>query len=186
MIDYKILEIPDLILIEPKAFHDDRGFFYESYNKKDFEDVIGKKINFVQDNHSKSIKSVLRGLHFQSPPHAQDKLVRAVRGEIYDVAVDLRVNSKHFGSWCAELLTDKNKRQMWIPKGFAHGFLVISDEAEICYKTSSFYNKSSDISIKWNDKDLDIKWPKLESDFLISSKDINAISFKEYKDKPFF
>ena len=173
------LSIPDVLLIEPQVFGDERGFFFESFNQKKFEDVIGKKVNFVQDNHSKSIKGVLRGLHYQLNPKAQGKLVRVTQGEVFDVAVDLRKSSPTFGQWVGEILSADNKKQMWIPEGFAHGFLTLSDTAEFLYKTTDFYSKDHEEAIQWNDKIIDIDWPM--KDVSLSSKDNAAPSFKEAK-----
>jgi dTDP-4-dehydrorhamnose 3,5-epimerase len=153
------LSIPDVLLIEPQVFGDGRGFFFESFNQNKFEDAIGRKINFVQDNHSKSVKGVLRGLHYQLPPKAQGKLVRVIQGEVFDVAVDLRKSSPTFGEWVGEVLSGDNKKQLWIPEGFAHGFLTLSDTAEFLYKTTDFYSKDHEQAITWNDKSLLINWP---------------------------
>ncbi|EGJ6228292.1 dTDP-4-dehydrorhamnose 3,5-epimerase, partial [Escherichia coli] len=132
-------EIPDVLIFEPKVFGDERGFFMESFNQKVFEEAVGRKVEFVQDNHSKSSKGVLRGLHFQRPPFEQAKLVRCIVGEVFDVAVDIRVGSDSYGHWVGIILSSENKRQLWIPEGFAHGFLVLSDEAEFVYKTTNYY-----------------------------------------------
>ena len=171
------LSIPDVLLIEPQVFGDDRGFFYESFNQNKFEESIGKKINFLQDNHSKSIKGVLRGLHYQLTPKAQGKLVRVIQGEVFDVAVDLRQSSSTFGQWVGEMLSGDNKKQLWIPEGFAHGFLTLSDTAEFLYKTTDFYSKDHEEAIQWNDKTIGIDWPMQEVS--LSSKDSAAVSFKE-------
>jgi len=171
------LSIPDVLLIEPQVFGDSRGFFFESFNQKKFEDVIGKKVNFVQDNHSKSIKGVLRGLHYQLPPKAQGKLVRVTRGEVFDVAVDLRKSSPTFGKWVGEIISADNKKQIWIPEGFAHGFVTLSDTAEFLYKTTDFYSKEHEQAIRWNDETIGIQWPT--KDISLSAKDENAQSFKE-------
>jgi dTDP-4-dehydrorhamnose 3,5-epimerase len=171
------LNIPDVFLIEPQVFGDNRGFFYESFNQNKFEEAIGKKINFVQDNHSKSVKGVLRGLHYQLPPKAQGKLVRVIQGEVFDVAVDLRQSSPTFGKWVGEILSGDNKKQMWIPEGFAHGFLTLSDTAEFLYKTTDFYSKDHEQAIQWNDETIGIDWPMQEVS--LSSKDNAALSFKE-------
>lgn len=152
-------DIPDLLIFEPKVFGDQRGFFMESFNQKSFEDSLGRKVNFVQDNHSKSTKGVLRGLHYQLNPHAQGKLVRCVVGEVFDVAVDIRRESPTFGKWVGVLLSAENKRQLWIPEGFAHGFYVISETAEFLYKTTNYYHPESDRGLMWNDPSIDIKWP---------------------------
>jgi len=171
------LSIPDVLLIEPQVFGDDRGFFYESFNQNKFEEAMGKKINFVQDNHSKSVKGVLRGLHYQLPPKAQGKLVRAIQGEVFDVAVDIRRSSPTFGKWVGEILSSDNKKQMWIPKGFAHGFLTLSNTAEFLYKTTDFYSKNYEQAIRWNDESINIKWPMDEPS--LSAKDIAAKSFPD-------
>ena len=173
------LNIPDVLLIEPQVFGDDRGFFYESFNQNKFEEAMGKKINFVQDNHSKSVKGVLRGLHYQLTPKAQGKLVRVIQGEVFDVAVDLRQSSPTFGQWVGEILSADNKKQMWIPEGFAHGFLTLSDTAEFLYKTTDFYSKDHEQAIQWNDETIGIDWPMQEVS--LSSKDNAALSFKEAK-----
>jgi dTDP-4-dehydrorhamnose 3,5-epimerase len=163
------LNIPDVLLIEPDIFEDSRGFFLESFNHAKFEQIIGRKIQFVQDNHSKSIKGVLRGLHYQDPK-SQGKLVRVIRGEIFDVAVDIREGSPTFGKWAAEILSEENKRQLWVPEGFAHGFLTLSDVAEVLYKVSDYYAPEFEKCIIWNDPDLNIKWP-IKSLPLLSLKD---------------
>jgi dTDP-4-dehydrorhamnose 3,5-epimerase len=163
------LYIPDVLLIEPEIFGDDRGFFFESFNQKDFEKATGKKVNFVQDNHSKSIKGVLRGLHYQLPPKAQGKLVRVSHGEVFDVVVDLRQSSVTFGKWAGEILSAENKKQIWIPEGFAHGFLTLSDTAEFLYKTTDFYSLENEHSISWNDPEIGIKWPDIN--IVLSAKD---------------
>ncbi len=138
-------EISDLLIFEPKVFGDDRGFFMESFNQKVFDEVVGRKVDFVQDNHSKSVKAVLRGLHLQLPPFAQAKLVRCIVGEVFDVAVDVRKNSQTFGKWVGVNLSADNKRQFWIPEGFAHGFLVLSETAEFVYKTTNYYSPIHDL-----------------------------------------
>ena len=173
------LNIPDVLLIEPQVFGDERGFFYESFNQNKFEEAIGRKINFVQDNHSKSVKGVLRGLHYQLTPKAQGKIVRVIQGEVFDVAVDLRQSSPTFGKWVGEILSSDNKKQLWIPEGFAHGFLTLSDTAEFLYKTTDFYSKNHEEAIQWNDETIRIDWPM--KDVSLSSKDNAALSFKEAK-----
>ncbi|MFA7955505.1 dTDP-4-dehydrorhamnose 3,5-epimerase [Escherichia coli] len=140
-------EIPDVLIFEPKVFGDERGFFFESFNQKIFEEAVGRKVEFVQDNHSKSTKGVLRGLHYQLEPYAQGKLVRCVVGEVYDVAVDIRKSSPTFGKWVGVNLSAENKRQLWIPEGFAHGFLVLSETAEFVYKTTNYYHPESERGI---------------------------------------
>ncbi|APW36520.1 dTDP-4-dehydrorhamnose 3,5-epimerase [Rhodoferax koreense] len=168
------LAIPDVILIEPKVFGDARGFFYESFNGKAFDEAVGHHVEFVQDNHSRSSKGVLRGLHYQLPPHAQGKLVRCTRGAVFDVAVDIRKSSPTFGQWVGEELSEENHKQLWIPPGFAHGFLVLSETADFLYKTTNYYAASHERSIIWNDATVGIEWP-LErvgvSAPLLSSKD---------------
>jgi dTDP-4-dehydrorhamnose 3,5-epimerase len=162
-------EIPDVLILEPRIFEDDRGFFYESYNEKLFAEKTGVTTHFVQDNHSCSVKNVLRGLHYQIQ-QPQGKLVRVVVGEVFDVAVDLRKSSSTFGQWVGCFLSAENKRQFWIPEGFAHGFLVLSEVAEFLYKTTNYYAPQYDRTLLWNDFDLAIDWP-LEGDPILSAKD---------------
>jgi dTDP-4-dehydrorhamnose 3,5-epimerase len=164
------LAIPDVLLIEPKVFGDERGFFFESFNQKAFNEATGLDIHFVQDNHSKSAQSVLRGLHYQLPPRAQGKLVRVIAGEVFDVAVDIRKGSPTFGQWVSAMLSAGNKQQMWIPPGLAHGFLVLSESAEFLYKTTDYWAPEFERCILWNDPDLAIEWP-LEDDPVLSGKD---------------
>ena len=164
------LAIPDVVLIEPKVFGDDRGFFFESFNHARFEEAIGRPVQFVQDNHSRSAQHVLRGLHYQIQ-QPQGKLVRVVQGEVFDVAVDLRKSSPTFGQWVAETLTAENHKQLWLPPGFAHGFVVLSDTADFLYKTTAYYAPECDRGIAWNDPDLAIAWPALPVDYLLSDKD---------------
>ena len=171
--------IPDVLIFEPKVFGDERGFFFESFNQKLFEEAVGYPVTFVQDNHSKSSKGVLRGLHYQLPPHAQGKLVRCVAGEVFDVAVDIRKSSPTFGQWVGVHLSGENKRQLWIPEGFAHGFLTLSETAEFLYKTTDYYHCESEGAIAWNNFELNIQWP-IEKVFL-SKKDQNAQSFIKFK-----
>ena len=171
------LSIPGVYLIEPQVFGDERGFFFESYNQKKFDEVVGRHVQFVQDNHSKSSKGVLRGLHFQDPK-PQGKLVRVTQGEVFDVAVDIRKNSPTFGRWVAEILTGENKKQLWIPEGLAHGFLVLSETAEFLYKTTDFYAPEYEQTIAWNDPELGIEWPLYEAPKL-SLKDQNGRLFSE-------
>jgi len=166
-----LLKIPDVKLIEPDVFEDERGFFYESFNQKKFNEAIGLDILFVQDNHSKSSKGVLRGLHYQEAPFAQGKLVRVIAGEVFDVSVDVRKDSSTYGQWVAEVLSGENKKQLWIPEGFAHGFLTLSNEAEFLYKTTDFYNKESEKSIHWKNNEFNIDWPEVEERVLTSEKD---------------
>jgi len=160
------LNIPDIIVIEPQVFVDDRGFFFESFNSIYFRRITGIETKFVQDNHSKSKKGVLRGLHYQLPPKTQGKLVRVVKGEVFDVAVDIRRDSSTFGQWIGEFLSEYNKKQLWIPPGFAHGFLSMRDDTELLYKTTNFYSKTHERSIVWNDPKINISWPKNSTIFL--------------------
>lgn len=171
------LAIPDVVLIEPKVFRDERGFFFESFNQAQFEEAIGKSVQFVQDNHSRSAKHVLRGLHYQIQ-QPQGKLVRVVQGEVFDVAVDLRKNSKTFGQWVGEILSAENKRHIWIPEGFAHGFVVLSDAAEFLYKTTDYYAPAHERCILWNDATLAIQWPAGIQPIL-SAKDAQGKPFIE-------
>lgn len=171
--------IPDVLIFEPKMFGDDRGFFFESFNHQQFESAIGRSVSFVQDNHSRSFKGVLRGLHYQLAPHAQGKLVRCVAGEVFDVAVDIRKSSPTFGQWAGVYLSGENKRQLWIPEGFAHGFMTLTGTAEFLYKTTNYYSPESDRSIRWNDETIAIAWPELDSGILTSSKDSAAKSFPD-------
>jgi dTDP-4-dehydrorhamnose 3,5-epimerase len=171
--------IPDVLIFEPKVFGDDRGFFMESFNQKVFEEAVGRKVDFVQDNHSKSTKDVLRGLHYQLPPFAQAKLVRCVVGEVFDVAVDIRKSSATFGKWVGVNLSAENKRQLWIPEGFAHGFLVLSETADFVYKTTNYYSSMYDRSLLWNDPEINILWPGNTNDLVISNKDKLAKKIEE-------
>ena len=175
-------EIPDVLIFEPKVFSDERGFFFESFNQKVFEEAVGRKVKFVQDNHSKSSKGVLRGLHYQLEPYAQAKLVRCMVGEVFDVAVDIRKSSPTFGKWVGVNLSAENKHQLLIPEGFAHGFLVLSNTAEVLYKTNNYYNKENERNIIWNDNTIDIDWPELNINVILSTKDkcashINKIDY---------
>ena len=170
------LKIPDVKLIEPSVFEDERGYFYESFNQQKFNDAIGEHVTFVQDNHSKSSKGVLRGLHYQEAPFAQGKLVRVVTGEVFDVAVDIRKDSPTYGQWVAEILSAENKKQLWIPGGFAHGFLTLSLFADFVYKTTNFYNQKYENCILWDDNFLDIKWT-YQSKYIVSKKDLNGKTF---------
>lgn len=164
--------IPEVILFEPKVFGDERGFFFESFNHARFEEAVGRPVRFVQDNHSKSTKGVLRGLHYQVQ-QAQGKLVRVVQGEVFDVAVDIRRSSPTFGKWVGAHLTAENKHQLWVPEGFAHGFVVLSDTAEFLYKTTDYYAPAHERSILWNDPDLGIDWG-FDGTPTLSQKDMNA------------
>ncbi len=168
-------EIPEVLILEPTVFGDERGFFMESFNKKKFENIVKGEVEFVQDNHSCSSIGVLRGMHFQRAPHAQGKLIRCVAGTIYDVAVDIRPESETFGSWVGVILSGENKRQLWIPEGFAHGFLVLEGDAEILYKSTDYYHPELEGIIRWDDKILNIDWPKQPN--TVSQKDSNGMDF---------
>ncbi|MGC4367122.1 dTDP-4-dehydrorhamnose 3,5-epimerase [Hydrogenophaga sp. R2] len=168
--------IPDVLVLEPKVFGDSRGFFMESFNQSAFKEATGLDVNFVQDNHSRSSKGVLRGLHYQLPPHAQGKLVRVVRGSVFDVAVDIRRDSPTYGQWVGVQLSEDNHRQLWIPPGLAHGFLVTSESADFLYKTTAYYSPSHERSILWSDPVLAIRWPISET-VLVSSKDQAGSAF---------
>lgn len=169
--------IPDVLIFEPKVFGDTRGFFFESFNQRDFTAATGLTPVFVQDNHSRSAKGVLRGLHYQIV-QPQGKLVRVSEGEVFDVAVDIRKGSKTFGQWVGAHLSAENKRQMWVPPGFAHGFVVLSDFAEFLYKTTDYYAPEHERCIAWNDADIGIVWP-IESEPLLSKKDVDGAKFAE-------
>ena len=170
-------EIPDVLIVEPRVFEDARGFFLESFNQRDWLAATGLEVQFVQDNHSRSSRGVLRGLHYQIR-QPQGKLVRVVNGEIFDVVVDIRRNSPAFGKWAGNTLSAENRRQIWIPSGFAHGFLVMSETAEVLYKTTDFYSPENERTIRWNDKNLNIDWPSVVKPVL-SDKDANAPMFAE-------
>ncbi len=170
-------KIPEVVLLEPKVLGDERGFFFESFNHRQFEAAIERPVSFVQDNHSRSSKNVLRGLHYQVN-HPQGKLVRVVKGEVFDVAVDLRKSSSTFGQWVGVHLSDENKQQLWIPEGFAHGFIVLSDYAEFFYKTTQYYAPGEERSLAWNDRHLAINWP-IEGQPILSVKDQTAKTLAE-------
>jgi len=163
--------IPDVLIIEPKVFGDERGFFFESFNQKAFNEATGLDVSFVQDNHSRSAKGVLRGLHYQLPPHEQGKLVRVVRGSVFDVAVDIRRDSHSFGQWVGVELSEDNHRQLWIPPGLAHGFLVTSEGADFLYKTTAYFAPNFEKCLAWNDPSLAISWPLSLEMVKLSSKD---------------
>jgi len=169
--------IPDLKILEPKVYGDARGFFMESYNRQAFKEATGEEVDFVQDNHTRSTKNVLRGLHYQIK-QAQGKLVRVVAGLVYDVAVDLRKDSETFGQWAGVELSSDNQRQVWVPPGFAHGFLVLSETADFLYKTTEYYAPEQERCIRWNDPTLNINWP-VEGVAKLSEKDRQGVSFKE-------
>jgi dTDP-4-dehydrorhamnose 3,5-epimerase len=168
--------IPDVLIIQPKVFGDDRGWFFESFNENEFSAAVGQKVTFVQDNHSLSKKGVLRGLHYQME-QTQGKLVRVAKGSVYDVAVDLRQSSSTFGRWTGVELSAENKKQMWIPKGFAHGFLVLSDEAEFLYKTTDYWHAASEQCLAWNDPKLNIEWPANIVSPILNSKDAKGFAW---------
>lgn len=172
------LSIPDVLLIEPKVFGDERGFFFESFNQAAFEAAVGRRVDFVQDNHSRSAGNVLRGLHYQLPPKAQGKLVRVIAGAVFDVAVDLRRNSPTRGRWVATTLSADNKRQMWVPEGFAHGFLVLGESAEFLYKTTGYYAPELERCVRWDDPELAIDWP-LAGPPLLSAKDSGGVALRD-------
>jgi len=173
---FKSLDIPEVVLIEPKVFKDERGFFMETYKMPDFVNA-GVKANFVQDNHSRSTKGILRGLHYQNPPFAQAKLVRAVKGEIFDVAVDIRTDSPTWGKWIGVILSEENKNILYVPETFAHGFCVLSEVAEVIYKTTNVYSAEAEAGIIWNDEDLNIEWPVKEP--ILSEKDKKLPALKD-------
>lgn len=166
--------IEGVLIIEPKVFGDERGFFFESFNQRAFNEAVGHTVDFVQDNHSRSAKGVLRGLHFQRPPHAQGKLVRVTQGSVFDVVVDIRPDSATFGRWVGVELSGVNHRQMWIPAGLAHGFLVTSNSADFLYKTTDYYRPESEGSVRWDDPDLAIAWPLEGITPALSAKDAAA------------
>jgi dTDP-4-dehydrorhamnose 3,5-epimerase len=173
--------IPEVALIEPKVYGDTRGFFFESFNERQFSEIIGQNVRFVQDNHSRSSRGVLRGVHYQVR-HTQGKLVRVVSGAVFDVAVDLRRSSPTYGSYVGEILTAENKRMLWVPEGFGHAFLVLSDNADFLYKTTDYYDPDAERCIRWDDPDLDIRWPLEELEDVevkLSQKDREGLQFRE-------
>jgi dTDP-4-dehydrorhamnose 3,5-epimerase len=172
-------DIPAVLIIEPKVFGDARGFFMESWNQRSFDEAVGQPVRFVQDNHSRSARGVLRGLHYQLPPHAQGKLVRVTHGVVFDVAVDLRRSSATCGRWVGCELSADNHRQFWIPPGFAHGFVVLSDSADFLYKTTDYHAPACEAAVRWDDPELAIAWPQLGSELLLSAKDKQAPSWRE-------
>lgn len=174
------LSIPDVILLEPKVFRDERGYFFESFNQKVFNDLIGEEITFVQDNQSRSAKNVLRGLHYQTE-QLQGKLIRVIEGEIFDVAVDLRPSSPSFGKWVSVVLSSTNKHQLWVPAGFAHGYLVLSETAEVFYKTTDYYLPTSEKIILWSDSQLSIDWPINDFVPITSAKDKLGVLLKDLR-----
>lgn len=184
MINKYKTNIEGLFLLEPQFISDERGYFYESFNQLEFENIIGNNISFVQDNHSHSSEGVLRGLHFQVSPKSQGKLVRVVSGEIYDVAVDLRKKSSTYGKYCAVILSAENRKQFWIPEGFAHGFLSLTDNTEVIYKVTDYYSPEHERTIIYNDPFININWP--EGNKILSKKDMLGIKFRELNDNDFF
>ena len=170
--------IPDVVVVEPKVFGDARGYFYESFNRRRLEALLGRPLDFVQDNQSLSARGVLRGLHYQRP-HPQGKLVRVTRGEVFDVAVDLRRGSPTCGRWVGEVLSETSKNQLWIPEGFAHGFLVLSDRAEFLYKTTDYYHPETERCIRWDDRALAISWPALGAPPSVSAKDAAGLALSD-------
>lgn len=166
--------LPEVLLLEPRVFGDERGFFMESFNQRAFDAAVGHPVAFVQDNHSRSTRGVLRGLHYQLPPHAQGKLVRVTAGRVFDVAVDMRRSSPRFGRWSGAELSGENHHQLWIPPGFAHGFLVLSDSADFLYKTTDYYAPQSEAAVRWDDPTLGIPWPDAGSMPQVSAKDAVA------------
>lgn len=171
------LTIPDVVLFEPKVFGDERGFFFESFNQRQLETAIGKTVQFVQDNHSRSVKNVLRGLHYQIQ-QPQGKLVRVIQGEVFDVAVDIRKHSATFGQWVGEILSAENKKQLWIPEGFAHGFITLSETAEFLYKTTDYWAPTFERCIRWNDEEIAIDWLTKVSP-LVSNKDRMGVNLSQ-------
>lgn len=170
--------IPDVLVLEPKVFGDARGFFFESFNQKLFEDAVGRQVSFVQDNHSRSVKGVLRGLHYQVQ-QPQAKLVRVVSGAVFDVAVDIRRSSSTFGQWVGVELTESNHKQLWVPQGFAHGFLVLSESADFLYKTTDYYAPSHERCIRWDDRSIGIEWPETGAAPTLSPKDAAGVFLDE-------
>ncbi|HIO90873.1 MAG TPA: dTDP-4-dehydrorhamnose 3,5-epimerase [Campylobacterales bacterium] len=173
-------EIEDVIIIEPKVHEDERGYFYESFRQDKLDEFLGYKINFIQDNESKSSYGTLRGLHFQLPPQAQTKLVRVIEGEVLDIAVDIRKNSPTFGKYISLILSDKNRKQLLIPHGFAHGFITLSNEAIFSYKVDNYYSPQHDRGIAYNDPDIDINWMITSDDIILSKKDKTQPLLKDF------
>lgn len=169
--------LPGVLVVRPRIFHDERGFFLESWNQRAFDDVIGREVHFVQDNHSRSHCGVLRGLHYQVAPFAQAKLVTVMQGKIFDVAVDVRPGSETLGKWIGEELCGDQRTSLWIPEGFAHGFLVLSETADVLYKTTAFYSPNHERCIRWDDEDLAIRWPAVRCGPVVSAKDALGIAF---------
>lgn len=175
------MTISEVVLLRPEFFKDERGHFFESYNRKNLEKALGYAPNFVQDNHSTSSAGVLRGLHFQKPPWAQGKLVRVIEGEIFDVAVDIRPDSPTRGQWVGERLTAENRKQLWIPEGFAHGFLVLSSVAQVLYKTTNYYAPKAEGCLIYNDPEIQILWPEIQTPIKLSKKDTRGVNLSEIR-----
>lgn len=176
--------LPDVLLVRPRIFDDERGFFLESWNQRAFDEAVGREVRFVQDNHSRSRQGVLRGLHYQVEPAAQAKLVTVMQGKIFDVAVDLRPGSATFGRWVGEELCGDERSSLWIPEGFAHGFLVLSESADVLYKTTDFYSPNHERCIRWDDPALSIRWPVSANAPVVSPKDAAGLSFEEACGRP--
>jgi len=176
-VEVRPTRIPEVVVVEPRVFGDSRGFFFESFNQRKLEASLGRPLRFVQDNHSLSARNVLRGIHYQLP-HPQGKLVRVVRGEVFDVAVDLRRGSPTFGQWVGEALSAENKRELWVPEGFGHGFLVLSEVAEFLYKTTDYWYPEHERCIRWDDSDLRVGWPVGGSPPVVSAKDAAGSPFR--------
>ncbi len=171
--------LPEVLVLEPRVFGDERGFFLESYNQRAFNEAVGHEVAFVQDNHSRSAQGVLRGLHYQLPPRAQGKLVRVTSGRVFDIAVDMRRSSARFGQWVGEEISAANHRQLWIPPGFAHGFLVLSEYADFLYKTTDYYSARDEAAVRWDDPTLAIAWPRLATPLILSPRDSDAPTFTQ-------
>lgn len=178
--------IKDVLIIQPSVFEDERGYFFESFNEQKFESQTGFKPNFIQDNESLSVYGTLRGLHFQKPPFTQAKLVRVVLGKVLDIIVDLRKDSSTYGSTHAEILSAENKTQLYVPRGFGHGFVVLSKQAVFSYKADNYYSKEADSGVMWNDPEFDIEWQISPQDIILSEKDKKLQSFETYKELPVF
>jgi dTDP-4-dehydrorhamnose 3,5-epimerase len=178
MLEVQETSLPGVLVLRPKVFGDARGFFLESWNQREFEAAVGAPVEFVQDNHSRSAQGVLRGLHYQLP-HPQGKLVRVVQGEVFDVAVDLRRGSPTFGRWVGEILSAENQRQLWIPQGFAHGFLVLSGQAEFLYKATDYYHPEAERCVRWDDPAVGIAWPLGGAAPLVSPKDAKGVALAD-------
>jgi len=179
LMDTERTSLPDVVVVRPRIFKDERGFFLESWNQREFDEVVGREVRFVQDNHSRSKRGVLRGLHYQFAPAAQAKLVTVMQGKIFDVAVDIRPDSETFGRWIGEELCGDQRSSLWIPEGFAHGFYVLSETADVLYKTTAFYSPAHEKCILWNDSDLGIEWPLKGDAPVVSTKDASGMRFQD-------